>query len=326
MMKKNLIFEDLNDALILISYDSVSTEDENETWSHCLPYTVKDGTLIRYELDGDDEIDHTIDLTNYAVAQTTVFDLDEFATPNDLLINILLTEGKEIIREAPFNEEDVVDNKITLTLYDASRNEVLSRTRKIGRKAPKQQSKPQSEPTYTPEQLNSVGESLLKAQRSLCISGWRELGFHTLLLVAAGALAVWIFWDYSVHPWMKWVLAALFGLYFTQVWWCNRRTCPIFVAWSLTRRVEGRPWINGGALSGLGMGIFFFCIPEVKLADAFFAGLIIAFSVTACWSVYVWLNKLIDGPENMLEPALKNLQRRNRRAARRSFFYYMFGF
>ena len=57
----------------------------------------------------------------YAVAQTTVFDLDCFATPNDLLINILITEGKEIINEAPFNEEDVVDNKITLPLYDASR-------------------------------------------------------------------------------------------------------------------------------------------------------------------------------------------------------------
>lgn len=92
----------------------------------------------------------------YAVAQTTVFDLDCFATPNDLLINILITEGKEIINEAPFNEEDVVDNKIALTLYDASRNEILSRSRKIGRKAPKQQFKPLSELTYTPWQLKMI--------------------------------------------------------------------------------------------------------------------------------------------------------------------------
>lgn len=61
--------------------------------------------------------------------------MDEFETVNDLLIRILLTEGKEIIREAPFNEEDVVDNRITLTLYDESRNEILSRSRKIGRSA-----------------------------------------------------------------------------------------------------------------------------------------------------------------------------------------------
>lgn len=319
-------FEDLKGCLILLSYDTVRSEDESQTWHNVLPYTFEDGCLLRYELDGDDDIDHTIDLDNYAVAQRTPFDLDEFEKVNDLLIRILLTEGKEIIREAPFNEEDVVDNRITLTLYDESRNELLSRSRKIGRKAPKKPSKPEPERTYTSEELSNIGESLVRLQRSLCISGWRELGFHTMLLVAAGALALWIFWDYSPHPWMKWVLAALFGLYFTQVWWSNKRTCPIFVAWPLTRRVEDRPWINGGALSGLGMGILFFCFPEVKLADAFFAGLIIAYCVTACWSVYVWLNDLIDGPENILEPALKSLQRSNRRAARRSFFHNMFGF
>ena len=321
-----MTFEDLKGALILISYDAVNTEDESETWSNSLPYTFEDGNLILYDLNGEDDIDHTIDLDNYAVAQTTPFDMENFASVNDLLIKILLTEGKEIIREGAFNEYEVVDNRITLTLYDSSRNEVLSRSRTIGRKAPKQPSKPVSEPTYTQEDLDNIGNSLVRLRRSLCISGWMELGFHILLLVAAGALALWIFRDYSVHPWMKWVLAALFGLYFTQVWWSNKRTCPIFVAWPLTRRAEGRPWINGGALSGLGMGILLFCFPEVKLADAFFAGLIIAYCVTACWSVYVWLNDLIDGPKNILEPALKSLQRSTRRAARRSFFHNMFGF
>ena len=61
------------------------------------------------------------------------------------MIRVLLTEGKEIIREAPFNEEDVVDNRITLTLYDESRNELLSRSRKKGRKASKKPSKPEPE-------------------------------------------------------------------------------------------------------------------------------------------------------------------------------------
>ena len=253
-----MTFEDLKGCLILLSYDTVRPEDESQTWHNVLPYTFEDGCLLRYELDGDDDIDHTIDLDNYAVAQRTPFDMDEFEKVNDLLIRILLTEGKEIIREAPFNEEDVVDNRITLTLYDESRNELLSRSRKIGRKAPKKPSKPEPERTYTSEELSNIGESLVRLQRSLCISGWRELGFHTMLLVAAGALALWIFWDYSPHPWMKWVLAVLFGLYFTQVWWSNKRTCPIFVAWPLTRRVEDRPWINGGALLGLGMGILFF--------------------------------------------------------------------
>ena len=316
----NLTYKDLNGALMLICYDTVSTEDECDTMSHCLSYTIEDGVLIRYELNGDDDVDHTIDQGNYEVAQTTVFDLDCFATPNDLLIKILITEGKEIIREAPFNEEVVVDNKVTLKLYDASRNEILSLSRKISAKVPERPVRPETDQTYTPDQLNDLGESLLRLQRSICIEGWRDFGFHAFLLVAAGALAVWVFWDYTERPGMKWVLAAMFGLYFTQLWWSNRRTCPIFVAWPLTRRVEDRPWINGGALSGLGMSILLFCFPEVKLADAFFAGLIIAYCVTSAWWAYSRLNKLIDGPETILAPALKNLQRRSRRAARRSFF------
>ena len=321
-----MTFEDLKGCLILLSYDTVRPEDESQTWHNVLPYTFEDGCLLRYELDGDDDIDQTIDLDNYAVAQRTPFDMDEFEKVNELLIRILLTEGKEIIRESPFNEEDVIDNRITLTLYDESRNELLSHSRKIGRKAPKKPSEPEQERTYTSEELSNIGESLVKLQRSLCIAGWKELGFHTFLLIAAGALALWIFWDYSVHPWMKWVLAVLFGLYFTQVWWSNKRTCPIFVAWPLTRRAEERPWINGGALSGLGMGILFFCFPEVKLADAFFAGLIIAYCVTACWCVFAWLNDLFEDDGNILMPALKSLKRSNRRMARKSFFHNMFGF
>ena len=321
-----MTFEDLKGCLILLSYDTVRPEDESQTWHNVLPYTFEDGCLLRYELDGDDDIDQTIDLDNYAVSQRTTFDMDEFEKVNDLLLRILLTEGKEIIREAPFNEEDVVDNRITLTLYDESRNEILSRSRKIGRKAPKKPSEQDQERTYTSEELNNIGESLLRFHRSLCIAGWTDLGFHTMLLVAAGALALWIFWDYSPHPWMKWVLAALFGLYFTQVWWCNRKTCPIFVAWPLERRAEGRPWINGGALSGLGMGILLFCFPKVKLADAFFAGLAVAYCVTVCWGVLGWLNDLVEDDGNILMPALKSLKRSNRRMARKSFFHNMFGF
>ena len=116
---------------------------------------------------------------------------------------------------------------------------------------------------------------------------------------------------------MKWLFATLFGLYFTQVWWSKKRTCPIFVAWPLTRRVEDRPWINGGALSGLGMGILLFCFPEVKLADAFFIGLITAYCVSSAWCAYPWISDLIDGLENILIPALRSLQRSNRRAARK---------
>ena len=125
---------------------------------------------------------------------------------------------------------------------------------------------------------------------------------------------------------MKWVLAALFGLYFTQLWWDNQKTSPIFVASALERRAEGRPWINGGVISGVGMGILLFCFPKVKLADAFFVGLSTAYCVTVCWGVLAWLNDLFEDDGNILMPALKSLKRSNRRMARKSFFHNMFGF
>lgn len=51
----NLTYKDLNGALMLICYDTVSTEHECDTMSHCLSYTIEDGVLIRYELNGDGE-------------------------------------------------------------------------------------------------------------------------------------------------------------------------------------------------------------------------------------------------------------------------------
>ena len=85
MAKNNLTYEDLDGALIMICYDAASTEDEDETWSCNLPYSFENGNLIRYELDGDDDIDCTIELNNYAVAQTTPYNLDKFEKVNDLL-------------------------------------------------------------------------------------------------------------------------------------------------------------------------------------------------------------------------------------------------
>ena len=64
-----MTLEDLKRCLILFSYDTVRSEDESQTWHNVLSYTFEDGCLLRYELDGDDDIDQTIDLDNYAGAQ-----------------------------------------------------------------------------------------------------------------------------------------------------------------------------------------------------------------------------------------------------------------
>ena len=85
MINENLTFDDLNGLLILLCYDTVSTEDEDDGWSYCLPYTFENGNLIRYELDGEDDIDQNIDLSRYGVAQTTPFDVESFPSGSEVL-------------------------------------------------------------------------------------------------------------------------------------------------------------------------------------------------------------------------------------------------
>ena len=316
-----MTFEELKDALILISYDAVDTEDENDIYHTVLPYTFEDGNLVLYDLNGEVDVDNTIKLEDYNVAMKTPYDINEFATVNDLLIKILLTEGKEIIREAPFNEEEVVDNRITLTLYDASRKKILSRTRTIGKKRPKPVREP--EKPLDIEDIHQIVDTYAKARRSLCISGWRLLGFHFLLLLIAGSLSLWLLWGFVDVPWVKWVFSCLFGIYFTQIWWNNARRSPIFIAWPLEIRAKERPWINGGLITGLVVGILFFCIPSVEAEVAFILGILTVYIVTPIWFVY---HKVYKEEWNILTPALNNLKRSNRRMARKNFFSNMFDF
>ena len=71
---------------------------------------IGDMVLIRYELNGDDETDHTIDLANYAVVQTTVIEEDvtavhigepvmEFNLPVSAVSHVY-GSGKEYLGEA----------------------------------------------------------------------------------------------------------------------------------------------------------------------------------------------------------------------------------
>ena len=60
-----MTFDELKGALILISYDAVSTEDANQAWHNMLPYAFENGNLLLNELDGEEDVDHTVVLEDY---------------------------------------------------------------------------------------------------------------------------------------------------------------------------------------------------------------------------------------------------------------------
>ena len=49
----------------MISYDAVSTDDANQAWHNVLPYAFENGYLLLNELDGEEDVDHTVVLEDY---------------------------------------------------------------------------------------------------------------------------------------------------------------------------------------------------------------------------------------------------------------------
>ena len=124
-MKQNLTFEDLEGALMLISFDTVDEDGvvERET----LAYTYAEGKLKFYTFDADGAtIDASFNPDDYDIAKVTTYDFDpdDYENATDLVKAILKHEGKEIIKEAPANEWEIVDNKVDIVVYDAARQKV----------------------------------------------------------------------------------------------------------------------------------------------------------------------------------------------------------
>lgn len=247
-MKDDLTFEDLEGALLLISFDTVDEDGvvERET----LAYTYADGKLKFYTFDADGvTIDASFDPEEHEILKVTTYDFspDDYEDATDLVKAILKHEGREIIKEAPYNEWEIVDNKVCIVVYNAERELVAEHSWKS--RAKKKKVEPE-EPEMTEE------EKLEKAKRWIdnrifvdeqnFKSDRRMLFFHLFLMVVAGGLTAWLGY-YLEWPTTKiWIFSVGMGAYFTQLWWCNAKRNPLGVVAVLERRCKYRPWINGG--------------------------------------------------------------------------------
>ncbi|MBQ5784878.1 MAG: hypothetical protein IIW00_00255, partial [Alistipes sp.] len=108
-MKHNLTFQDIEGALMLISYDTVDEDGvvERET----LAYTYADGKLKFYTFDADGvTIDASFDPADHEILKVTTYDYapNDYEDATALVKAILRNEGREIIKEAPYNEWEIV--------------------------------------------------------------------------------------------------------------------------------------------------------------------------------------------------------------------------
>ena len=247
-MKLNLTFEDLEGALMLISFDTVDEDGvvERET----LAYTYADGKLKFYTLDADGvTIDASFDPADHEIAKVTTYDFapDNYENAIALVKAILKHEGKEIIKEAPANEWEIVGSKVYIVVYNAERELVAEHSWKSRAKRKKVESEePEMTEEERAERFRRSFESKMYADEQNFKSDRRALFFHIFLMIVAGGLTAWLGY-YLEWPTTKiWIFSVGFGAYFTQLWWCNAKRNPLGVVAILERRRRYRPWINGG--------------------------------------------------------------------------------
>ena len=247
-MKQNLTFEDLKGALMLISFDTVDEDGvvERET----LAYTYANGKLKFYTFDGEGvALDASFDPADHEILKVTTYDFDpdDYEDATALVKDILRSEGKEIIKEAPANEWEIVDNKVNIVVYSAEREQVVVHSWK-GR-AKRKEVAP-NEPEMTEEEKMEAFQRSWRAKMEVDEQNFksdrRMLFFHLFLMIVAGGLTAWLGYYLAWSTTKIWILSVGAGVYFTQLWWCNAKRNPLGVVAILERRRQYRPWINGG--------------------------------------------------------------------------------
>ena len=247
-MKQNLTFEDLEGALMLISFDTVDEDGvvERET----LAYTYANGKLKFYTFDAEGvTLDASFDPDDHEILKVTTYDFDpdDYEDATDLVKAILKHEGREIIKEAPYNEWEIVDNKVNIEVYNAERELVAEHSWKS--RAKKKEVAPK-EPEMTEEEKMEAFQRSWRAKMEVDEQNFksdrRMLFFHLFLMVVAGGLTAWLGYYLEWSTTKIWIFSVGMGAYFTQLWWCNDKRAPLGVAAPFERRCKYRPWINGG--------------------------------------------------------------------------------
>ena len=335
-MKQNLTFEDLEGALMLISYDTVDEDGvvERET----LAYTYADGKLKFYTFDAEGiALDASFDPADHEILKVTTYDFDpeDYEDATDLVKAILKHEGREIIKEAPYNEWEIVDNKVNIVVYNAERECVAEHSWKS--RAKKKEVAPKEPEMTKEEEIEAFQRSWrakMEADERTFRYDRRRLGLYILLLLATSSLVGWLCWRDGFTRFGIWFAAILSGLYLTQIVWCNFGGAPLGVARvGPTRRAKGRPWINGGFIIAIVTALLngFLNEPRMNIASCIFLGVIIGIVATLCWWVCSIafakaspLELLAPGWLNSMKKSYRKIERRELRDFYAEVFKRMF--
>ena len=307
----------LDGALILVSYDVAGAENGKLKRHHTHPYTFRGGKLIEFKLGKGEsfcDINKEFVMKQENEERGIAIDLKKFADLEEFAEVMLEVKGEMYAEELYKSDEIVLNNKFTFALYDKQRKEIYSHSFVVEGVA-----SPKAEDGKVVKGVNSA-ESKAEMRKRIFRYDCRILGYHALALVVVASL-VWLL--AYLNDWGsfgRWFSSIVSGLYFTQLWWCNVKRSPIFSSRPLERRAKKRPWINGGLIAGVVMGIVTYMIPGTTFAISYSVGLIIAIATTAIWGGMVGYKRLDSNKEHPVVQQSRDIEKANRRASRHDAF------
>ena len=250
MKNRELSVVEVEGALMFVSCDTTNIDDPEEVFERNFPFTFRDGKLLCFEVSPDD-VDADFDMSEYDEVFRGRYNLEKYSSLQTFANAVLNREGKEYVKALYYDEELVVDNRFTFTLFNANREAVYTYSKIVKAELPKPVAQEEEvEERETATVLRSL-ERTLEIHDDKFRRDRRVVLFHLFVLVVVTALVWWMGDSAGWTSLGKWLISITSGLYFTQWLWCNVPHEHLGVFENDERRAEGRPWINGGFIIGL---------------------------------------------------------------------------
>ena len=251
MENRELLVTDVEGALMFVSCQTTDIDDHEEVFERNFPFTFRDGELICFEVSPDD-VDIDFDVSEYEQVSRGRYNLKKYTDLKAFANDVLKCEGEEYVKALYYDEELVVDNKFTFTLFNDKREVVFSHSKVVEVELSEQtilddeedEAPSQEAMTRSLERTLEIHDDKFREDRRIVL-------FHLSVFLVVTVLVWWMGHSAGWSTLGKWLVSITSGLYLTQLLWCNIPHSHIGVFENDTRRAAGRPWINGGFILGL---------------------------------------------------------------------------
>ena len=295
MENRELSIADVENALMFVSCDTTELDNPEEVYERNFPFTFRDGRLLCFEVSPDD-VDADFDMSEYDEEFRGRYNLEKYSSLQAFANAVLNREGKEYVEAFYYDEELVVDNRFTFTLFNDKREVVFTYSKIVDAEVPKpiiqdekeEEDEQESSSTAIPRWM----EKTLEIHDDKFRSDRRVVLFHLFVLFTVAALVWWLGHSAGWTPKGKRLVSITSGLYFTQWLWCNLPREHLGVFENATRRAAGRQWINGGFILGILLTLinvvyYIYNPPMESFAHFYMMWWVMTLCITFVWAVLV---------------------------------------